>query len=70
MRDSRWHFIPSTPANCVLSLVAGLLLAGVTVWQIVDHGSVTVLPAIVVVVSVVWIALAVVGLVSPRLRGR
>ncbi|GAB3899207.1 hypothetical protein GCM10029964_084790 [Kibdelosporangium lantanae] len=70
MRDSRWHFIPSTLANCVLSLVAGLLLVGVTVWQIVDHGSVTVLPAIVVVVSVVWIALAVVGLVSPRLRGR
>ena len=68
--ETRWRFIPKSAAACLLSLLAGVLVLGSVIWQMTDAGDVATLPLVAAVLAVALIALAVVGLVLPKTRGR
>jgi hypothetical protein len=67
---TRWRFVPDTRPKAVLSLVAGLLLLVSAVWRLEDGARVPALSIISAVLAVALVALAIAGLVAPRLRGR
>lgn len=66
--ETRMHVVPRTKAACYLTLLAGVLLLAGTTLRLRE--GVAVLPVVSVVLAVVVIGCAVVGLASPRLRGR
>jgi len=69
--DTRWRVIPSTRFACLVSLVAGVLLLGSAIWTMsTEPVRVSVLQIIAGVAAAALIVCAVIGLVSPRLRGR
>jgi hypothetical protein len=68
--DTRWHVIPTSATACWISLVLGLAVVGSTAWQMNEAGEAAVLPVIALVLGVLLVALAITGLVAPRLRGR
>jgi archaellum biogenesis protein FlaJ (TadC family) len=67
-QDTKWYVIPRTAAMCWLTLAVGVLLLVVTVPRMTD--GVAILPMISVLAAVALVVFGVVGLVSPRLRGR
>jgi len=67
---TRWNVVPRSAVASVLSLVAGLLILGSTVWQMADAGRVAVIPLIAAVLAVALVVVAVVGLVRKNARGR
>lgn len=67
-QDTKWYVIPRTAAMCWLTLAAGVLLLVVTVPRMTD--GVAILPMISVLAAVALVVFGVIGLVSPRLRGR
>jgi hypothetical protein len=66
----RWSFVPRTQRGCFLYLLAGIVITAFNGWQIAQDGEVAVLPMVAVVLGVAVVAIAVAGLVSPRLRSR
>jgi hypothetical protein len=68
--ETRWHVIPTSAATCWLSLVLGVVVVASTAWQLNEAGEAAVLPVIALVLGVLMVALAITGLVAPRLRGR
>ncbi|PRY45041.1 hypothetical protein [Umezawaea tangerina] len=68
--DTRWHVIPNTATACWISLVFGVLIVVTTTMQMVSGNGVAIFPMIALVCGVALAALAVTGLVAPRLRGR
>ena len=67
---TRWHFIPETRTTSVLFLLAGLLLLVSAIWQLQGSAGTPVLLVISAVLAVALIATSLIGLLSPRLRGR
>jgi hypothetical protein len=69
--DTRWRVIPATRLSCVLSLVAGVLLLGSSILTSSRTPfSAPALQIVVAVLAAVMVICAVIGLASPRLRGR
>jgi hypothetical protein len=69
--DTRWRVIPSTRFTCVVSLIAGVLLLGSAIWTLnTQPVRIPVLQIIAGVAAAALIVCAVIGLASPRLRGR
>jgi hypothetical protein len=68
--ETRWHVIPTSVRACWLSLVLGVVVVASTAWQMNEAGKAAVLPVIALVLGVLMVALAITGLVAPRLRGR
>ena len=66
----RWSFIPQTKALCVIWIVVGALLLSRPIWKLADTGTVGVFDVIAAIAAAALIVCSVVGLVSPRLRGR
>ena len=67
---TRWRFVPESRPKAALSLVAGLLLLVSAVWRLEDGARLPALSIVSAVLAVALIAVAVAGLVAPRLRGR
>ncbi|HEX3789853.1 MAG TPA: hypothetical protein VHW44_18445 [Pseudonocardiaceae bacterium] len=66
----RWRMIPTTRAQCILSLIAGVLLTVSGLWQLFTTSvRVPVLEVLVAVLGVVLIICALIGLASPGSRG-
>lgn len=68
--ESRWHIIPTSAPMCRLSLSLGVVVVGSTASQTISAGEAAALPVIALALGVLMIALAITGLVAPRLRGR
>ncbi|WP_103349183.1 hypothetical protein [Amycolatopsis sp. CA-128772] len=71
MAERRWHFIPTTASLCWLYLgVGAILLVSSIVTLTGTDGRAPVLTVIAAAAAVGLIALSVVGLARPKLRGR
>jgi hypothetical protein len=69
--STRWHVIPKTKPLCYLGLVVGILLFVPAVWTLnTESVRVPALEVAVAVIAVILAACSIIGLVSPRLRGR
>jgi hypothetical protein len=71
MNGTRMRLIPPTQALCFLNLGAGALLLLLSAWALMT--SVVRIPSleiIVIVAAIVQMVCAVIGLASPRMRGR
>jgi hypothetical protein len=67
---TKWHVVPPTARACWGVLLVGVVVVISTTVRMASAGEVAVLPAIALVMGVLLLALAIAGLVSPRLRGR
>ncbi|MEV6828723.1 hypothetical protein [Amycolatopsis sp. NPDC051102] len=71
MAERRWHFIPTTAALCWLYLGVGAVLLVSSILTLTGtDGRAPVLAVIAAVAAVGLMALSVVGLARPKLRGR
>lgn len=68
MSGNRFTLIPSSRPVGMLFLIAGLLVILSTGYQLASHGA-AVLPVVALVLGITVLVLAVIGLMSPRLRG-
>lgn len=69
--SSRFHVIPPTTGYCLLNLGVGAVLIASSAYALAATDvRVPALEIIVIVVAAVLMACAVIGLVSPRMRGR
>ncbi|GAA5171314.1 MULTISPECIES: hypothetical protein [Amycolatopsis] len=68
---TRLHWVPATAARCWLSLFAGVVLLGSSIWMLsTGDERLPVFSVVAAVAAALLVIIAVVGLVSPRLRGR
>jgi hypothetical protein len=67
----KMRFIPTTRAYCLLNLVVGALLIVSSGWALASTSvRVPALEIIVILAAAAMMVCAVIGLVSPRMRGR
>jgi hypothetical protein len=69
--NSRWHVIPKTKPLCYLGLFAGILLFASSMWTLsTDSARIPIFSIIAAVCALALAAFSIIGLASPRLRGR
>lgn len=65
------RLIPPTPAFCLLNLVVGVLLIATSWWALATANvRIPVLEVVVIVAAAGMVVCSIIGLASPRLRGR
>lgn len=71
--ERRWSLVPTSQGRCIVFLLAGIVLAIVSAWKMaaMDETTASIIASVIGAVGgIAMVGVAVIGLVSPRLRGR